>query len=74
MLNGMFYSPQNPTSMKLTADIYMDRSSFEIFFDEGIFSYYVERQGKAGNLDGFKFWGNNLIITSLEVFDVKSIW
>lgn len=74
MLNGMFYSPQNPTSMKLTADIYMDRSSFEIFFDEGVFSYYVERQGKAGNLDGFKFWGNNLIVTSLEVFDVKSIW
>jgi fructan beta-fructosidase len=74
MLNGMFYSPQDPTSMELTADIYIDRTSVEIFFDGGAFSYYVERLGKSGSKEGFKFWGDGIEVKSLEVFEVKSIW
>ncbi|RPD39640.1 glycoside hydrolase family 32 protein [Chitinophaga barathri] len=74
MLNGMFYSPQDPTSMELTADIYIDRSSIEVFIDGGAFSYSMERKPGNGNREGFKFWGNNITVTSLEVFNVKSIW
>ncbi|WP_119080928.1 glycoside hydrolase family 32 protein [Chitinophaga alhagiae] len=74
MLNGMFYSPQNPASMELTADIYIDRSSVEVFFDGGAFSTSMERRAEPGNRDGFRFSGNNITVTSLEVFRVKSIW
>lgn len=31
LLNGMFYSPQDMTSMELSADIYIDRTSIEVF-------------------------------------------
>lgn len=74
MLNGRFYSPQDPTSMELTADIYIDRSSVEVFIDGGAYSYSMERKAEQGNKEGFHFWGNNITVTSLEVFNVKPIW
>ncbi len=73
LVNNVFYSPVDPVSMKLQADIYIDRTSLEIFFDKGAFTYYVERQGREGNLEGFRFWGSARIL-SLEVFDISSIW
>jgi fructan beta-fructosidase len=73
-LNGRFYSPQDPTSMELTADIYIDRSSVEVFIDGGAYSYAMERKAEQENKEGFHFWGNNITVTSLEVFKVKSIW
>jgi fructan beta-fructosidase len=74
MLNGMFYSPQDPTSMELTADIYIDRSSIEVFFDGGAYSYSMERKPDLENKEGLHFWGNNIEVKNLEVFSVKSIW
>ncbi len=74
MLNGMFYSPQDPTSMELTADIYIDRSSIEVFIDGGAYSYSMERKPDRNNREGFHFWGNNIEVKNLEVFTVKSIW
>lgn len=74
MLNGMFYSPEDMSSMELTADIYIDRTSVEVFIDGGAYSYSMERKPEHNNTEGFHFWGNNIDIKNLEVFTVKSIW
>ena len=73
-LNGRFYSPQDPTNMELTADIYVDRTSIEVFIDGGLYSYSMERRPDVNNKEGFHFWGNRIEVKSLEVFSVDSIW
>lgn len=73
-LNGVFYSPQDPTSMELTADIYIDRTTIEVFIDGGVYSYSMERRPDPNNKEGFHFWGNRIEVKNLEVFSVKSIW
>jgi fructan beta-fructosidase len=74
LVNGKFYSPQDMTSMELTADIYIDRTSIEVFIDGGAYSYSMERRADARNTEGFHFWGNNIDVKNLEVYAVKSIW
>lgn len=74
LLNGMFYSPEDPTSMELSADIYIDRTSIEVFIDGGAYSYSMERRPNPNNTEGLHFWGNNIEVKDLEVFTVKSIW
>lgn len=74
MLNGHFYSPQDPTSMELTADIYIDRTTIEVFIDGGLYSYSMERRPDMNNKEGFHFWGNRIEVKNLEVFTVESIW
>ncbi len=73
-LNGRFYSPQDPTSMQLTADIYIDRTSVEVFIDGGLYSYSMERRPQAGNDEGFRFRGNRIKVRELEIFSAESIW
>lgn len=73
-INGVFYSPQDRTSMELTADIYVDKTSIEVFIDGGHYSYSMERRPDLNNKEGFHFWGNNIDVKNLEVFSVKSIW
>lgn len=73
-INGTFYSPQDRTSMELTADIYIDKTSIEVFIDGGHYSYAMERRPDKNNKEGLHFWGNNIEVKNLEVFEVKSIW
>lgn len=73
-INGVFYSPQERTSMELTADIYLDKTSIEVFIDGGIYSYSMERKVDSGSCEGFRFWGNNIEVVNLEVDEGKSIW
>lgn len=73
-INGVFYSPDDCTSMELTADIYIDRTSVEVFIDHGAYSYSMPRSPHHGNNEGFHFWGNRIEVKKLEVFSVKSIW
>lgn len=73
-INGVFYSPADMTSMELTADIYVDRTSIEVFIDGGAYSYSMERKPDSDNKEGFHFWGNNIDIKNLEVYSAKSIW
>lgn len=71
-INGQYYSPQDPTSMDLTADIYIDRTCVEVFIDEGLYSYSMEwRERKP---EGLRFWGTNIAVSGLKVDCVKSIW
>lgn len=74
LINGTFYSPDDMTSMSITADIYIDRTSIEVFIDGGAFSYSMERRPEHKNQEGFRFFGNKITIEQLEVFSVKSIW
>lgn len=73
-INGVFYSPQDPTSMEISADIYIDRTSIEVFIDGGLYSYSMERRPDPNNQEGFWFWGNRIEIKNIEVYTVDSIW
>ena len=73
-LNVRFYSPQDPTSMELSADIYIDRTSIEVFIDGGLYSYSMERRPHTNNREGLHFWGNRIEVKDLQVFSVESIW
>ena len=71
-INGQFYSPQDPTSMDLTAEIYIDRTNVEVFIDGGLYSYSMEWHERKP--EGLRFWGTNLTVSGLKVDRVKSIW
>ncbi len=72
-LNGYHYSPQDPTSMELTADVYIDRTSTEAFFDSGLFSDSQERDMKRGSSTP-RFGGNRITIEELDIYTLPSIW
>lgn len=74
LINGLFYTPENRTSMELSADIIIDKTSFEVFIDGGAFSYALERKPVTGNKDGFKFFGKEIEVKDLRVYPMKSIW
>src|SRR5699024_7744673 len=44
LVNGVFYSPNDPTSMEISAEIYIDKTSIEVFIDNGAYSYSMERK------------------------------
>ena len=71
-INGMFYSPEDMTSMELSFDMYIDRTLVEAFIDGGAYSYSMEF--RPSNDSGFSFWGNNVTVKSLEVYTLESIW
>ena len=72
LINGQFYSPQDPVSMDLTAEIFIDRTNVEVFIDGGLYSYSMEWHER--NPEGLRFWGTNLTVSGLKVDRVKSIW
>ena len=79
-LNGQFYSPQDPTSLALTMDVYIDRTSVEIFIDDGLYSYSLPREVKRedrrlhASLPFLEFWGNAISVTGLRLDAVESCW
>ena len=78
-LNGQFYSPQDPTSLSLTMDIFVDRTSIEVFIDDGLYSYSMERRRAISTPQkpvtrGFEFWGADINVTNIQLDAVKSIW
>lgn len=73
-VNGTPYSPEDITSMELSADVILDRSVVEAFIDGGAFSYALERKANPNNTEGFHFWGSNLQVKELEVYELDSIW
>ena len=76
-LNGQFYSPQDPTSLSLTMDVYIDRTSIEVFIDDGLYSYSMERRrpiAAGGKQTGFEFWGTEISVAALHFDTVESIW
>lgn len=74
LVNGVFYSPEDMTSMEITADILIDKTSVEVYIDNGAYSYSMERKPNIKNKEGFHFWGNNIEVRNLEVYTLNSIW
>ncbi len=74
LVNGVFYSPEDRTSMEISADIFIDKTSIEVFIDGGAYSYSMERKPHSDNKEGFHFWGNNIEVKKLEVSTIESIW
>ena len=73
-VNDVFYSPEDMTSMEITADVILDKTSVEVFIDNGAYSYSMERKAHGGNRDGFHFWGNNIEVKELKAYSMSSIW
>lgn len=73
-INGMFYSPEDMTSMEISMDIIIDKSVIEVFIDGGAYSYSMERRPDPNNREGHHFWGNNIEVKSLKLYEMKSIW
>jgi len=73
-VNGVFYSPEDMTSMEISADVIIDKTSIEVFIDNGAYSYSMERKADARNREGFHFWGNNIEVKNLKVYSMSSIW
>jgi fructan beta-fructosidase len=71
-LNGTFYSPEDMTSMELSVDMIVDKYAVDIFVDGGAYAHYMQREPK--NADGYHFWGNNIMVKSLRITPLKSIW
>lgn len=68
-LNSVFYSPEDMTSMEISANIYIDRTSIDVFVDGGACSYATARTPENGKTDGFRFWGHQIEVKKLEIFD-----
>ena len=74
-INGQFYSPQNPTSMSLTMDVYIDRTSVEVFVDDGHYSYSMGRRpANDGQQTHLEFWGTEIGVSGLHIDAVESVW
>jgi len=73
-VNNVFYSPEDMTSMEITADIFIDKTAIEVFIDNGAYSYSMERRSRSNSTEGFRFWGNNIEVKNLEINPIKSIW
>ncbi|WP_080059167.1 glycoside hydrolase family 32 protein [Spirosoma aerolatum] len=74
LVNGVFYSPENMTSMEVTADIYVDRTSIEVFIDGGAYSYSLARKPISTAKEAIQFWGNRIDVKSFKLYTAKSIW
>ncbi len=72
-LFGQFYRPEDPTTLELSADIYIDRTSVEVFIDDGRFSYSFVRKADSKR-QYFKFWGREITIRNLQIDRVASVW
>lgn len=74
LLNNVFYSPNDMTSMEISVDLFLDKTSIEGFVDNGAYSYSEKRVPKNVN-QGFNFIGDNEFeIKNLEVSTLHSIW
>ena len=82
-INGQPYSPQDPTSLSLTMDVYIDRTSVEVFIDDGLYSFSAplpsSPEGTMFNVqcpmfNELSFWGTDINVTNLRIDAVKSIW
>ncbi|GAB4016142.1 2,6-beta-D-fructofuranosidase [Spirosoma koreense] len=74
LVNGVFYSPEDMTSLEISADIYVDRTSVEVFIDGGAYSYSLERKPVATAKEALQFWGNRIEVKNLELYTAESIW
>ena len=67
------YKTQNESGLELNADVYIDRTNVEVFVDEGLYSYSLQRElGK----DSFvlRFEGEGVQVRDLHIDAIDSVW
>ncbi|MCF0197677.1 MAG: glycoside hydrolase family 32 protein, partial [Bacteroidaceae bacterium] len=69
-INGQFYSQQDPTRLAVEVDIYVDRTSVEVFVDGGLYSYSMAREGKDAK-KGLEFWGGESFVGDLRIDAIR---
>jgi len=72
-INGFNYSSDDLSGNQRIADIYIDKTSIEVFVDDGRYSYSMLRENRD-ILKGFEFWGRDLQIIDLQAYPMKSIY
>lgn len=73
-INSTHYFPQEIGDLSLSFDMWIDAMSIETFFDDGLYVEIAERPD-AETKNTIKFWSlEPLVIESLEIFEVDSIW
>jgi len=73
-LNGMHYFLKKPDALEMDIEVYMDRTSYEVFLDGGLLSYTLERNKNEKDAEGFSVEEQDVKVVDLEVFRMKSIW
>jgi fructan beta-fructosidase len=71
-INGTIYSTEQLAGAERTVEVFIDKTSIEVFVDQGAYSYSMQRTVSA-NQNGFEFWGRDLQIVDLKVYKMKSI-
>jgi sucrose-6-phosphate hydrolase SacC (GH32 family) len=74
-LNGVFYSQTDFAGREVNVEIFIDKTTFQVFFDDGGISCCMERRPDPDNTEGFRFWSDrDFEIKNLEVFTMKNGW
>jgi sucrose-6-phosphate hydrolase SacC (GH32 family) len=75
LLNGTFYGGDQIENMTISLELLIDRTSVEIFADNGRFSI-IEALPEQKNDNGFEFETerSDINILNLEVHELKTIW
>ena len=75
LLNGTFYGGDQIENMTISLELLIDRTSVEIFADNGRFSI-IESLPEQKNYNGFEFETerSDINIINLEVHELKTIW
>ena len=72
LLNGRFYSPQKFGGLEYQFDLYLDRTSVEVFMEGGLYNWVSEL---VCNQAGRKFeFGGDVTVTELIIDTIDSIW
>ena len=72
LMNGRFYSPQNFGGLEYQFDLYMDRTSVEVFMEGGLYNWVTEM---VCDRDSRKFeFGGELEVSELIIDTIDSIW
>jgi len=72
LLNGRFYSPQKFGQLEYEFDLYLDRTSVEVFMEGGLYNWCAEVVCNAPERK-FEF-GGEVVVTELIVDTIDSIW
>ena len=70
-INGNFYATEQPGSLTLDTDVYVDRNVVEVFVDGGRFSYSFGRDTNNKRTDGYSIYGNQVKVKKLEIYKLK---
>jgi fructan beta-fructosidase len=72
-INDAIYSHEDLSGTSRIIDLYIDKTSIEVFVDDGRYSYSMPRVG-IGNFKGLEFWGDDIQIIDLLVYPMNSIY